>query len=352
MTVTHCSIQATTVRIAAAAVIVVLAGMLGKSSVRAQADGFFAGKTITLYIGNSVGGGYDLYARILARHMVRHIPGSPTIVPKNMDGGGSLRAANFIASIAPRDGTAFATIGRGTAFGPLVGQRGANFDATKFTWIGSANDEVSACASWHTSGVKGVDDLFARELVIGSTVATDDASQLPRLMNGLLGTKFKVILGYPGGNEMNLAMERGETQGRCGLSWSSFVATQPEWVRSKKVNLLFQVSLAKHRDLPDVPLLLDLAKTPEQRQILRLFAVRQVMGRPFLAPPDVPKDRADILRRAFDLTMADADFRAEAAKAKLEINPVAGARVEEIVREIYRTPPDLIKRATDLAGQP
>jgi tripartite-type tricarboxylate transporter receptor subunit TctC len=284
--------------------------------------------------------------------MVKHIPGTPTIVPKNIDGGGSLRAANFVASVAPRDGTAFATIGRGTAFAPLVGQRGANFDATKFTWIGSANDEVSACASWYTSGVESVHDLFSRELVIGSTVATDDASQLPKLMNGLLGTKFKVILGYPGGNEMNLAMERGETQGRCGLSWSSFAAIQPEWVRSKKVKLLFQVSLAKHRDLPDVPLLLDLAKTPEQKQILRLFAVRQVMGRPFLAPPDVPKDRAEALRRAFDLTMADPDFLAEATKAKLEINPVAGVKVEEIVKAIYQTPADLIKRATDLAGQP
>jgi tripartite-type tricarboxylate transporter receptor subunit TctC len=328
--------------------LVVLASALGQAPVSAQTDAFFAGKTISLYIGNSVGGGYDLYARILARHMVRHIPGAPMIVAKNMEGGGSLRAANFMASVAPRDGTAFATIGRGTAFAPLIGQRGANFDATKLTWVGSANDEVSACASWHTSGVVTAQDLFSKELVIGSTVASDDASQLPKLMNGLLGTKFKLVLGYPGGNEMNLAMERTETQGRCGLSWSSFAATQPEWVKSKKVNLLFQVSFAKHRDLPEVPLLLDLANTPEQRQILRLFAVRQVMGRPFFAPPDVPADRAAILRNAFDRTMADAEFLAEATKAKLEINPVSGVKVEQIVKEIYQTPPDLVKKAAEL----
>jgi tripartite-type tricarboxylate transporter receptor subunit TctC len=332
------------------AAVAVITSAIGSAPVRAQTEGFFSGKTISLYIGNSVGGGYDLYARILARHMTKYIPGAPTIVPKNMEGGGSLRAANFMFNVAPRDGTAFATIGRGTAFAPLIGQRGANFDATKLTWIGSANDEVSACASWHTSGVTNVQDLFSKELVIGSTVASDDASQLPKVTNGLLGTKFKLVLGYPGGNEMNLAMERAETQGRCGLSWSSFAATHAEWIKSRKVNLLFQVSFAKHRDLPDVPLLLDLAKTPEERQILRLFAVRQVMGRPFFAPPDVPRDRANALREAFDRTMADTEFLAEATKAKLEINPVAGGKVEQIVNEIYQTPPDLVRRAAGLAN--
>jgi hypothetical protein len=266
-----------------------------------------------------------------------------------MEGGGSLRAANFMYQVAPRDGTAIATIGRGTAFAPLIGQRGAAFEATKLTWVGSANDEVSACAAWHSSGVSSVQDLYSKELVIGGTVASDDAAQLPKVMNGLLGTKFKLVLGYPGGNEMNLAMERLETQGRCGLSWSSFVASHPKWVAEKKINLLFQVSMAKHRDLPDVPLLLDLAKTSDDRQILRLFAVRQVMGRPFFAPPDVPKDRAGVLREAFDRTLADEAFLAEATKAKLEINPVSGLKVEQIVNEIYETPPDLVKKAAELA---
>ena len=317
------------------------------STLRAQ-EFFYEGRTISLYIGNSVGGGYDLYARLVARHMAKFIPGEPTIVPKNMDGGGSLRTANFMASVAPRDGTAIATIGRGTAFAPLIGQRGANFSATTLNWIGSANDEVSACASWHTSGIRAIQDLMSRELVIGSTVASDDASQLPKVMNGLLGTKFRVVLGYAGGSEMNLAMERGETFGRCGLSWSSFAASQPEWVRSQKVNLLFQVSLAKHRDLPDIPLLLDLAKTSEQRLILRLFAVRQVMGRPFFMPPDVPQDRVHTIRDAFDRTMADPAFLKEAAKLKLEINPIGGAQVQAIVGDIYQTPAHVVEMAKQL----
>lgn len=317
------------------------------STLHAQ-ETFYEGKTINLYIGNSVGGGYDLYARLVARHMGRFIPGSPIIVPKNMDGGGSLRTANFMASIAPRDGTAIATIGRGTAFAPLIGQRGANFSATSLNWVGSANDEVSACASWHTSGIDAVQDLMSRELVIGSTVASDDASQLPKVMNGLLGTKFRVVLGYAGGSEMNLAMERGETFGRCGLSWSSFAGSYPEWVRTQKVKLLFQVSLAKHRDLPSIPLLLDLAKTSDQRLILRLFAVRQVMGRPFFMPPDVPQDRVQTIRNAFDRTMEDPEFLKEAAKLKLEINPIGGARVQAIVGDIYQTPAHVIEMAKQL----
>ena len=325
-----------TVRVLATGLAV--AGLLRPSNGLAQSpEQFFSGKAITLYIGNSVGGGYDLYGRLLARHMSKYIPGKPSIIPKNLEGGGSLRAANYMYEVAPRDGTAFATIGRGTAFAPAIGQRGANFDATKFNWLGSANDEVSACAAWHTSGIAKVDDLFVKQLVIGGTVASDDAAQLPKVMNGLLGTKFKLVLGYPGGNEMNLAMERGETQGRCGLSWASFKATRPDWIADKKVNLLFQVSLSRHRDLPDLPLVLDLAKTDEQRQILKLFAVRQVMGRPFFAPQQVPRDRVDALRNAFDQTMQDTDFVADAEKAKLEVNPVSGAKVEAIVQDIYNT---------------
>jgi tripartite-type tricarboxylate transporter receptor subunit TctC len=326
------------------------AGLFHPAYASAQSiEQFFSGKTITLYIANSVGGGYDLYGRLLSRHMSKYIPGKPAIIPKNMDGGGALRAANYMYEVAPRDGTAIATIGRGTVFAPAIGQRGANFDSTKFNWLGSANDEVSTCAAWYTSGVTNFDDLLVRDLVIGSTVASDDSAQLPKAMNGLLGTKFKIVNGYPGGNEMNLAMERGETQGRCALSWASYKATHQEWITEKKVNLLFQVSLTKHRDLPDLPLVLDLAKTEEQRQILKLFAVRQVMGRPFLAPQEVPRDRVDALRRAFDQALEDPGLIAEAEKAKLEINPVNGARVEAIVKETFSTPPEIMKKAAELA---
>ena len=330
---------------------VAAACMLGSLCAHAQvAEPSFTGKTISLYIGNSIGGGYDLYARALARHMAKHIPGNPTIVPKNMEGGGSLRAANYMAEVAPRDGTAIATIGRGTAFAPLMGQRGAAFDATALSWIGSANEERSVCVAWHTSGVHSFEDLKSRDLVIGSTLATDDASQLPKLLNGLFGTRFKLVLGYPGGNEMNLAMERGETQGRCGLSWGSFKATHPDWVSEKRALPLFQVSLAKTQDLADVPFLLDIATNDEERMMLKSFAARQAMGRPFFAPPGVPKPTLDLLRRAFNETMADADFRADAEKSGLELNPVEGERVADLVREIYLTPPDVIRRMIEMSN--
>ena len=309
----------------------------------------FAGKTISLYIGNSVGGGYDLYARAVARHMTKHLQGAPTIIPKNMEGGGSMRAANFMAELAPRDGTAIATIGRGTIFAPLMGQPGATFDATALSWIGSANDEVSACAAWHTSGVSSFDDLKKKELIIATTVATDDATQLPKLLNGLFGTRFKAVLGYPGGTQMNKAMESGEAQGRCGLSWGSFKATHPQWIEKKLVTPLFQVGLAKHSDLPDVPLLSDLATNEEQRQMIATFVARQVMGRPFFAPQQVPASTVVALREAFDATMRDPEYRAEAEKMRLEVNPVSGAQVQDMVAEIYRTPRAVIQNIMKLS---
>ena len=314
-------------------------------------DAFYRGKTVTLYIGFSVGGGYDLYARMLARHMGRHIPGNPQILPQNMAGAGSLRVANFIYQAAPKDGTAFATMGRGSAFGPLLGQGGPAFDAQKFTWIGSANDEVSVCVAWHTAGIATVADLRAKPMVTGATGPTDETAQIPRIINGVLGTRMKVITGYPGGNDINIAMERGEVEGRCGLSWSSAKVSHQAWIDENKIKPLLQLAGAKHADLPDVPLATDLAGDDEQRQILHIFAARQVMGRPFFAPPDLPKERAAVLRTAFMATMRDPEFLTEAARAKLEITPVAGEKVEELVRQVYRTPAEIALKAGALVGQ-
>ena len=320
------------------------------SSVAAQSPATdFSGKTISLYIGFSAGGGYDLYGRAVGRHMGKHMPGSPAVVPRNMGGGGSLRAANYMAELAPRDGTAIATIGRGTVFAPLMGQPGANFDATAFAWLGSANEEASTCIAWHTSGVSSFDDLKKKDLILASTVATDDASQLPKLLNGLLGTRFKVILGYPGGAQMNKAIESGEVQGRCGLSWGSFKATHSRWVESKLVSPLFQVALTRHPDLLHVPLLMEYASTDEQKQMLATFVARQVMGRPFFAPQGLPGDTVTLLRSAFDATMRDSEFVAEMEKLRLEVNAVTGARVQELVTEIHRTPRHVIKKMMELS---
>jgi len=328
----------------AAASILILLTAVSLGFAQSPAE-FYKGKNIELYIGYSIGGGYDLYARVLARHIGKHIPGNPTIVPKNMEGAGSLRLANWLARVAPRDGTVFGTVGRGVPFDPLLGLPGTQFKAPDFSWIGSANNEVSICTSWGTSQITKIEDVFTKQMIIGGTGPSDDTVQFPEVLNGVLGTKFKIISGYPGGNDVVLAMERGEVEGRCGWSWSTITATHPDWVKDKKIHLLVQLALEKHPDLPDVPVIVDLAKTTEQMQIIKLIFARQVVGRPYLAPPGIPKDRLEILRKAFMETMVDQDFLADANKSKLEIAPVTGDKVEALVKEIYETPPAVAQKA-------
>jgi tripartite-type tricarboxylate transporter receptor subunit TctC len=306
---------------------------------------FYAGKSIELDIGYSVGGGYDLYGRLLARHLGKHIPGNPAIVPKNMEGAGSLRLANYLYMAAPRDGSVIGTVARGIAFDPLLNENGAQYDATKLSWLGSANNEVSVCVALKTAGVTSFEQLYDRPLTIGSTGIADDTYQFPAVVNAVLGTKFKIVTGYPGGNDVSLAIERGEVDGRCGWSWSSVMTTRPAWVAEKKIAVLVQMSLAKHSDLADVPLIMDMAKTDEQRQVFRLIFSRQIMGRPFLAPPNLPPERLAALRKAFDDTMADKDFLADAAQGKFEINPVPGAQIQAMIKEGYATPPEIVKKA-------
>ena len=262
-----------------------------------------------------------------------------------MEGAGSLRLANWLYNVAPKDGTVFGTIGRGTGFDPLLGHKTAQFEGPKFSWIGSANDEVSVCVVWNgRSKIAKFDDLLTNELTVGGTGAAADTDQFPRIINGVLGTKMKIITGYPGGNDVNLALERGEVDGRCGWSWSSVMSTRASWIKDKKVTILMQLSLAKHPDLPDVPLITDLAKTEEQRQILRLIFARQALGRPYLGPPDIPADRLEALRKAFMDTMKDKEFLAEAEKAQLEITPVDGAALQKLVS---RGLPDPARRGAE-----
>jgi tripartite-type tricarboxylate transporter receptor subunit TctC len=317
----------------------------------APADGvadFYRGKNVEMYIGYSAGGGYDVYARLVARHIGKHIPGNPTVIPKNMAGAGSLKLANWLYNVAPKDGTVIGMIGRGTGFDPLFGIKGAQFQGTKFNWLGSANDEVSVCVSWHTSEVKTFDDLLKHELIVGGTGASADTDQFPKIMNAVLGTKMRIITGYPGGNDIGLAMERGEVKGRCGWSWSSVKVTHQNWLDEKKINVLIQLSLEKHPDLPNVPLVVDLAKTDEDKKIMRLLFARQVMGRPFLASPDLPPDRLAALRKAFMDTMRDKEFLADAERGKMEITPVSGEGIQKLVEEVYATPETITRRATEL----
>jgi tripartite-type tricarboxylate transporter receptor subunit TctC len=321
------------------------------SAARAQSPAeFYKGRNVDLYIGYSAAGGYDVYARALARHMGRHIAGNPTIVPRNMPGAGSLVLANWLYNVAPRDGTAFGTIGRGVAFDPLLGSTKAQFDASKFNWIGSMNDEVSVCVAWHTSGITKLEQVMQRELTVGGSGPSADTDQFPKVLNDTIGTKFKIVTGYPGGNDIDLAMERGEVMGRCGWSWSSVIATHKKWLDENKINVLVQLSLSKHADLPSVPLVMDFARDNEQKQIFKLVFARQPMGRPFVASPDIPADRTAALRTAFVDTMKDTAFLAEAEKMQLEINPVSGNAVQEIVQEAYQTPKAVADKVADMVN--
>ena len=330
------------------ALTIVATALLSPSAHAQSVAEFYKGKTVSMYIGFSAGGTYDLYGRVVARHMGKHIPGNPTVVPKNMEGAGSIRLTNYMYHQAPKDGTALATMGRGGAFGPLFGMKGAQFDAERFLWLGSANDEVSLCAAWHQSGITSFEEVRRKELIIAATGPGDESQTVPKIFNGVLGSKFKVIGGYPGSNEMTISIERNETQGRCAFSWASMKSVHRQWLDEKKINILIQLSYQKHPELQHVPLAGDLAKTQEEKQMINLFAARQVMGRPFFSTPDIPPDRAAALRKAFLDTLKDPEYEAEAEKLKLENTPVSGERVQQIVSEIYATPRAVVQKATEL----
>ena len=324
-------------------------GLLMVTPMAAKAAEFYEGKTITLYIGYSAKGGYNKYSRIMGRHLGKHIPGNPRIVPKNMPGAGSLKLTNFLYNVAPKDGTAIAVIGRGMAMEPLLGGANTRFVATKFGWIGSMNNEVSICASWHTSPVKTWEDLQRTELIVGGTGSGADTDTFPVVLRNILGAKLKLISGYPGGGDILLAMERGEVDGRCGWSWSSVKTKNKRWIDEGKVNILVQLSLAKHKDLPNVPLVMDLATTKKQKDVLRLIFARQVMGRPVVAPPNLPAKRLRILRKAFDATMKDRKFLKDAKKRKLEVAPASGQEVSQLITDIYNFPKHIVADATKAA---
>lgn len=322
-----------------------LVGVFAAPAAAQSVESFYKGKQLGMYIGYSTGGGYDTYGRMVARHMGKHIPGQPTFVPRNLPGAGSLLLVNQLYNTLPKDGTVVGIFARAAAWEPLFGNPQAKFDPTKLNWLGSGNNEVSICAFWHTAGLKSTEEFLTTPLVVGGTGPGADTDNFPLTLNNVLGTKLKLITGYPGGNDVNIAIERGEVQGRCGWSWSSVKATRPNWLAEKKIFIPVQFALSKHEDLPDVPLVLDLAKTEEQRNILEVIFAAQPMGRPFAAPPDVPAERVKALRAAFDATFKDPEFLAEAKKAKLEIDPVSGEEVERIVKRVAGMPKELLKAA-------
>jgi len=320
-----------------------LAGLALATPARADpvAD-FYRGRSVALIIGYSAGGGYDAYGRVVARHLGKHIPGNPSVVAQNMPGAGSLRSANFLFNVAPKDGTTIAHFSRGLAMEPLIGTSSTQFDARKFSWLGSGTDEVSVCVTWHASRITNWKDMLTIPSKVGGEGSGSDPDIFSAMIKNAFGAKLKLVSGYPGTAEVALAVERGEVDGRCGWSWSSLKQLKPDWIADKKVNLITQLALKKSPELPYVPLIFDFATTDRQRQILQLVLSRQSMARPFAAPPDLPPDRKAALRQAFDRTLADPEFVAEAKQRGLEVNPVTGSEIDRLVGELYQTPPDVI----------
>ncbi|MGA8610215.1 MAG: tripartite tricarboxylate transporter substrate-binding protein [Xanthobacteraceae bacterium] len=302
-----------------------------------------ANHSISVIVGFSPGGAYDLYARVLAKHMGKYLPGKPTLVVENMPGAGGLKAANYLYQVAPKDGSTFGTFARGVVIGPLFGQ-GA-FDATKFSWIGSVTDDVNVCLSWHTSQVKTWNDVMTKPFTVAGQGPQADPNVYANLVKNLFDAPISVVNGYPGSNEIVLAMERGEVDGVCALSYGTARTTLDEKIKNKDINIVFQAGLKKAADLPDVPLLLDLARDDTQRAILKLVMGVQGMARPFVAPPGLPQARTEELRTAFVETMSDPAFIAEANRLNLEVNPVPGRDVEALVADLYRTPRDVVEQA-------
>ncbi len=310
---------------------------------------FYKGKTMTMYIGLSAGGGYDAYARTIGRHMVRHIPGNPKMIAKNLTGAGGMRQINGMYNVFPQDGTVIGIVSRNLVGAPLFGVKAAKFDGSKFFWLGSANTEYSLCIFWHKSKFSTTEDLLRKSPIMGGIAVTATTDIHARLVNNMLGGSIRLITGYPGGADINLAFQRGEVDGRCSWSYSSIKATKPDWLRDNKIHMVLQVGVSKHPELPQIPLIGDLVTDPRDRKALQVQVAPQAYGRPFATGPKVPKARAEMLRKAFWATMNDPKFLAEAKKRRLEIVPMRGEEVQRLVNEIYAMPKEILARAGEAA---
>jgi hypothetical protein len=322
-----------------------LAIMASPAATQAQsvAD-FYRGKTVNVYIGVGVGGEYDIQARLVARHIGKHIPGNPTVIPQNRTGAGGLRMINYLYNVAPKDGTNIGMIANAFPAMQAVGISGVQFDAAKMGWLGSIAPAVETMAVWHTTGVKNIDDARKREIVAGASARGAITFIYPQMMNEFLGTKFKIVTGYPGGNQINLAMERGEVEARNN-TWSSWKATKADWLKEKKITVIAQAG-PRAPDL-DAPSVEDAARTPEEKQLIELVVSGTRFGRP-MATNSVPADRLAALRAAYDATMRDPEFLAEAMALNFEVDPVQGDKMQKIVERILATPREIAAKAKGL----
>ena len=318
----------------------------GATPAAAQADAL-AGKSVQMIIGFGPGGGYDLWGRTLGRHIGKHLPGHPNVVPQNMPGAGSYTAASYIFNIAPKDGSVLGIIARDAALGPLTGASGARFDPTRLSWIGTPTKETNVCIAFHTAPVKSVQDLYEKQLILGDTGPGTGTRSYPKVLNDVLGMKFKLVGGFPSSAEVFLAMERGEVDGICE-SLDSIKNRRPDWIPTRKIAILFQGGAEPNPELKGVPFVLDLARTDEQKKTIEFLYAGQGIGRPFVAPPDLPAERLKMLRDAFNATMKDADFIAETKKSKLELEPEDGEHLAALIAKIYATPKPIVDKIANL----
>jgi tripartite-type tricarboxylate transporter receptor subunit TctC len=326
----------------------ILSLLLLTTQVAAQPGGdTFAGKSVAMIIGFGPGGGYDLWGRTVGRHIGRHLPGAPTVIPQNMPGAGSYAAASYIFNIAPKDGSVLGIIARDAALGPLSGATGARFDPTRLSWIGTPTKETNVCVAYHTSQVKSVLDLYDKQLIVGDTGPGTGTRSYPKALNELLGMKFKLVGGFPASSDVFLAMERGEVEGICE-SFDSVNQRKPEWIPKKVVNALLQAGSESPDMLKGVPNVLDLAKTDEQRKTLEYLYAGQDIGRPFVAPPGLPPERLKMLRDAFNATMKDPEFIADVKRNKFDLEPETGEHLASLIARIYATPKPIIERVSNL----
>lgn len=310
------------------------------------AEDFYKGKTVTIIAGFGPGGGYDLYARVLARYIGNYIPGKPNVLVQNMEGAGSVRAANYVYVTAPKDGTTIAAVNQNMPMYQLLGGKAAQFDASKLAWIGSMGGSNGLLYTWHTSKTKTIDDAKKNVVMLGGTGTNSDSHIFPTLINNLLGTKFKVINGYSGGSkEVHLALERGEVEGRGGNAWASLKSSNKDWLDQKKINFLVQIGLEREPELPDVPLLLDLVKSDTDKQIVTLVSLPTFLGYAHWVSPEVPADRLAVLRAAYAKTMQDPAFLAETKKLDMMLRPQSGEQLTAIVQRVANTPKDIVNRA-------
>jgi tripartite-type tricarboxylate transporter receptor subunit TctC len=327
-----------------------LSVMLMAGTAAAQTPSY-QGKTIRMIIPSGAGGGYDAYARVLASHLDKHLPGKPNIINQNMPGASGMIAINWAASdSAPKDGSVLVATYNSLLVEPLFDNPSARYDPRKFEWIGSIGKQQQICVTWHASPLKTIAQAKEREVIVSATGATGNSATMPKMLNSMLGTKFKVVTGYTT-PESRLAVERGEAEGICGLSYATLKASNPDWIINKRINVLVQTGTTPQEGLEKVPLLIDLVSDADSKKVLEMLAYPEEMGRPFFMPAGTPKEYVDVMRKAFDATVKDPAFLAEAEKVRLEVDPVTGAQMEKMIKAAFETPKALIERAAKLKGE-